>query len=164
MIISQILTALAMVENSYPINSFEDSTRFLFVSEGPGGRILKAISFDLLSNGKWNLGFGDLKNGQIDDMVISNNHDITKVLGAVAKSVFEFSERYPERNIVIYPVDTRRKRLYNLVFQRRLLEISIVFDIFGERRKHLEPYISEKTYDSFELIRKKTTFESNFEK
>lgn len=153
-----------MVENSYPIISFEHSTRFLFVSEGSKGKILKAISFDRLSNGKWNLGFGDLKNGQIDDEVISNNQDIAKVLGAVAKAAFEFSEKYPERNIVIYPVDAKRKRLYNLVFQRRLPEITTVFEVLGEIAGRLKPYNPKKTYDSFELIRKKFTFEANFEK
>ena len=122
-----------------------------FVSEGVKGQILKIIIFTLLENGKWNLGFGDWKNNDIDDKVMTNNQDVVKVIGTVAKATYEFFKNYPNAVLVIKPVDEKRSKLYNIVFQRHHKAISNDFKIIafiGRRRKIYSP---EKTYDSFEL-------------
>ena len=58
------------------------------------------------------------KKGKIDDIVVTNNYDVAKVMRTIAKIVYVFFEHYPERTVYIEPVDEKRKRLYNLIFQR----------------------------------------------
>jgi hypothetical protein len=143
-----------MVSNAYKLKSSKNQTKFGFISSGPKGVFQKVVMFDRLSNGKWNLAFGDFKNGYVDDEVVTNNNDITKVLGTVAKAVYIFSERYPNRKIIIQPVDERRKRLYNTIFNRHFDTISLTFDIFGKIKGRWQPFVKEIPYDSFELVRK----------
>jgi len=143
-----------MIENPYPLKSFEDATRFIFVSIGAQKPVLKVVLFDQIEVNKWNLAFGDWSNNTVDDTANTNNNDVAKVLVAVAQAVFAFSDKYPERTIVIIPVDDKRKRLYNLVFKRRRAEIGETFAIIGIRGKQVEPYHPDEEYDSFELVRK----------
>ncbi len=69
---------------------------FEFESEGPKGKITKIVRYSLQNaNGisYCNLGFGDLNTatGKIDDLVISNNKDRSKILATVAATVLEFT-------------------------------------------------------------------------
>lgn len=143
-----------MISTTYKLKSSKDQTKFGFISLGPKGVFKKVIMFDRLSNGKWNLAFGDLTAGDVDDVVITNNNDITKVLGTVAMATYIFSEKYPNRRIIIRPVDDKRKRLYNVIFNRHIDTISFVFDVFGKIKNRWQPFSKEISYDSFELSRK----------
>ena len=72
-----------MINEFYEYLDSEDRTRFFFVSEGKQGKIIKMVLFTHLRDNLWNLGFGDLHKGQIDDSIISNNHDIVKLIGTI---------------------------------------------------------------------------------
>jgi hypothetical protein len=144
-----------MVADHYELIAYRKLTRFFFVSTGINGRVLKSVMFDRLGGNRWNFGFGDVKKDmKLDDKVITNNNDVAKVLGTVAQAALQFSKTYPKRVLVIYPVDERRKWLYNLVFQRRHAEIADFFTILGKIKHRKEAYDVARTYDSFELIRK----------
>ena len=143
-----------MIEEHYKYLAFNNNTRFLFESVGVKGKVLKMIVFRRVEGNLWNLGFGDLKRGQLDDTSITNNNDVVRVLGTVAKVVFDFVEAYPKRIIRIKPVDEKRKRLYNSVFRRRYAEISNDFFVTGLYENEREAYSPEKFYDSFEITRK----------
>jgi hypothetical protein len=74
----------------YEIEINPKSTYFEFISVGPKGEIVKAISFDESHlKDVYNLGFGDyiLENNTIDDLAISDNGDSEKVLATVAQSI-----------------------------------------------------------------------------
>ena len=143
-----------MVNKHYEYLSFNSNTTYYFQSEGKQGIIPKVIVFTPLEDDDWNLAFGDLYQTDIDDAVISNNHDIVKVLSTIAKVVYEFSAHYPSRNIIIEPVDEKRKKLYNHVFRRNYEDICLVFDVIGTVNGKKEAYSSKKTYDIFKLKRK----------
>ena len=104
-----------MIKESYVYIDVKNKTHYVFQSEGQSGKILKAVVFTNLGERLWNLGFGDLQNGDIDNAIVSNNHDLVKVIGTVAKIAYEFSNNFPLRRILINPVDEKRKRLYNLI-------------------------------------------------
>ena len=143
-----------MIKESYAYIDFRDYTRYYFQSEGHNGKITKIVMFSSLGRSRWNLGFGDLKNGDIDDSIVSNNHDLLKVISTVAKITYEFSDKYPSRRIIIKPVDEKRKKLYNHVFRRNYNVINATFDIIGVKRVKRESYSPENFYDHFELNRK----------
>jgi hypothetical protein len=140
-----------MITESYHYIALKQQTRFVFESEGIQGKIIKIIEFSLLENGEWNLGFGDVKDGRIDDSVVSNNQDIVKVLQTVAKAIYEFLQTYPLSIIVINPVDEKRKRLYNTVFQRHFVDIESIFIITGIIKGEKEIYSPQKNYDNFQI-------------
>ena len=143
-----------MITDSYPYFATKNKTSFVFESTGNQGTIIKIILFTLLESGEWNLGFGDWNNGEIDDLTISNNHDLIKVIQTVAKATYVFFEEYPESIVIIKPVDERRKRLYNLVFQRHIQAIELVFNVVGIINDVKEPFLPKKMYDNFEITLK----------
>lgn len=143
-----------MLKETYFYVDSDDKTEYYFQSEGPQGKIMKKIIFTSIEEDLWNLAFGDLKNGEIDDSVISNNHDIVRVFNTIAKMVYEFSNKYPTRHIKIEPVDEKRKRLYNNIFRRNYQDINDTFDIIGVIDNISEDYLPEKNYDIFKLNRK----------
>jgi hypothetical protein len=140
-----------MIEETYPYFPIEDNLFYGFFSEGVKGRIPKVIIFTSEEKDKWNLAFGDWKNNDIDDSVMTNNHDVVKVIGTVAKATYAFFDNYPNAILVIKPVDEKRKKLYNIVFQRHFEAIKNQFKIIGFIGKQRRIYSSKKMYDSFEL-------------
>ena len=143
-----------MITDSYPYFATRNKTSFIFESTGKQGTIIKIIQFTLLDSGEWNLGFGDWNNGIIDDLTISNNHDLIRVIQTVAKATYVFFEEYPESVVIIKPVDERRKKLYNLVFQRHIQSIELAFNVMGIINDEKEPFLSKKMYDNFEITLK----------
>lgn len=140
-----------MIKEAYPYDEIEEDTLFVFQSEGPQGTVLKIIVFDFQGNDTWNLGFGDWNNGDVNDSVLTNNHDVMRVIRTVANVALEFFSRHPKCTIKIDPVDEKRKKLYNLVFQRHYKEIEPTFDLIGLNGGKMESYSTEKYYDYFEL-------------
>jgi methyltransferase-like protein len=141
-----------MIEETYPYVPIKDTLFFGFISEGINGDIFKIVMFTPTRHGKWNLGFGDWRNDDVDDKVMTNNHDVVKVIGTVAKITYDFFKKYPNAVVVVKPVDEKRKKLYNIVFQRHYKIIINDFQIFarteGGRKKVYSP---KKIYDNFEL-------------
>lgn len=143
-----------MLKETYFYLDTEDKTEYYFQSEGPQGKIIKKVIFSPMDEDLWNLAFGDLHNGDIDDSIISNNNDIVKILATIVKIAYEFSAEFPTRSIHIKPVDKKRKQLYNNVFRRNFEIISQTFHIIGTSNDIDEGYSSEKFYDIFKLKRK----------
>ena len=136
------------------------TTQYFFVSEGQKNKILKSVVFTPLADNICNVGFGDWHNGDIDDAVISNNHDIVKIFNTIAKIMYDYSDKFPDQILFIDPVDGKRKQLYNRIFQRHYEDIDIRFEIIGiihdiEAIKDIEEvYSLKKIYDKFKLKRK----------
>jgi hypothetical protein len=141
-----------MIKDTYPYVQVRDELAYVFRSEGINGVVVKVVIFTPTEDGKWNLAFGDWRNRDIDDKVMTNNHDVVKVIGTVAKVTYDFFEKYPDAVVVIKPVDDKRKSLYNIVFKRHYSTATNHFQILAQklgRRK--EVYSPKKTYDIFEL-------------
>jgi hypothetical protein len=92
--------------------------------------------------------------GNFDYSVISNNYDIVKLIGTIAKITFEFSAAYPLRIIHIKPVDEKRKRLYNHIFHGHYVFIKDTFEVIGVKNGIEESYSPENAYDIFKLKRR----------
>jgi hypothetical protein len=140
-----------MLGETYPIKPSLDKLYYLFISEGPKGRIIKIVLFQNIGENSYNLAFGDFNGGQVDDEVVSNNRDFVKVLSTVAACVYDFVKANPGVKLEIDPVDEKRKTLYNAVFKRHHVFIQQQFRILGVIAKVPEPYTPEKMYDIFEL-------------
>jgi hypothetical protein len=74
-----------MIQDTYPCYTSKNETLFVFNSEGIQGTIAKIIIFTPNEEeNEWNLAFGDFKNRDIDDSIITNNHDALKIMRTVA--------------------------------------------------------------------------------
>jgi hypothetical protein len=143
-----------MITESYHYLALGSNLYYYFQSEGKQGKIGKVVTFSRLQNKFWNLGFGDLQGKDINDSVVSNNHDIVKLIGTVAQIAYDFSDKYPKRGIEITPVDEKRKNLYNHVFRRHYEVINAKFHIIGLNNSIAEEYSPEKKYEVFRLKRR----------
>jgi hypothetical protein len=140
-----------MIEEAYPYFPIKDNLLYTFTSEGVKGEIYKIIIFTPIGGNKWNLAFGDWRNDDIDDKIMTNNQDVVRVIGTVAKVAFEFLKNNQDATLVIKPVDEKRKKLYNIVFQRHHKTLIEMFQIIGFIGEMVEIYSPVSTYDIFEL-------------
>jgi hypothetical protein len=143
-----------MIDQHYPFSSREDKLLYYFFSEGPQGKILKVIIFQLTDSGNWNLAFGDYGKEDIDDKIISNNNDLFKVMKTVIACTYDFSEKYPDRIIQVIPVDEKRKLLYHGILKRNLEIIGKKFWIDGLRNDLIETFDVKNQYQEFYFIKK----------
>ena len=74
-----------MIEQPYPYYALDLDKHYYFKSVGEKGSVYKIVALTLKGNGNWNLGFGDLIDNKINDSIVTNNQDIRKVIGTVAK-------------------------------------------------------------------------------
>jgi len=103
----------------------------------------------------YNLGFGDFRLGRIDDKAISGNKDLVKMMNTVAKTIYLFTERYPERKVYIRAVDAKRSRFYPSIFEKKVVEIESNFVIKGLTEENWEPYKPSIIFKAFLLERKR---------
>ena len=69
-----------MINQHYSFSAKNQFTEYVFISKGKEKEVTKVVQFYLDNNGFWNLGFGDSQDGEISDSVITNNHDVVKVI------------------------------------------------------------------------------------
>ncbi len=138
-------------------------TLFEFESEGPRGTITKVVWFARIAPSMWNLSFGDKADdpGQLLlDTVVSNNGDLRRVIQTVVNITYTFLENHPGEQLVIYPVDQRRRSLYNHLVRRHWPVLRYRFFLFGLREDYLESYQPGNSYDAFFLSLKSGIFEA----
>ncbi len=145
------------IEDRYEIdNNYLDSI-FEFKSTGKKGEITKIVRFDKTGIGNvFNLGFGDkdLKNGILDDKVISDNGDFEKVLATVASTVYSFTQNKPNSVIIIRGTNKARVRLYQIGISKYFEKIYEDFEVYGLTETDWQPFIRNTRYRGFLLQRK----------
>jgi hypothetical protein len=123
---------------------------FEFVSLGPNGAIKKHIEFAKLAWAEdvYNLGFGDVKaeSGEIDDLAVSNNGDVQKVLATVVGAIYEFTNRYPNIWVFAEASTPARLRLYRMAIAKHWVEVTKDFRLFGLRDDHWEEFNQTAPY------------------
>ena len=121
------LESYDFAEISYAASLFE------FTSSGPKGDIKKIVQFEeTASKYIWFLSFGNInEDGTLDDTTINDNKDRDKILYTVAKIVFDFTEKYPDRYIFFTGSSLGRIRLYRMVITLKFEELTKMFMIWG---------------------------------
>jgi len=148
-----------MIDNSYLFESSPDLLTFEFDSIGPKGTVTKVVHYTEINVRRfYNLGFGDKdqESGYISDLSVTNNSDSQKVLATVARTLYLFTERYPDAVVLATGSTVARTRLYRIGITNNLLEIEQDFVILGLKDEQIwEPFRKNITYHSF-AVRKKT--------
>jgi hypothetical protein len=145
-----------MVSDYYIFNSNSDKNLYLFLSEGQT-QVVKAVQFTEVRANIFNLGLADFENGKFNYSINTDNHDARKVLNTVAAILLNFSENHINARILILANEKKRLRLYNRIFQLRLIDIETIFEITGVvdfSGNKFETYDSNTNYQGFLLTKK----------
>lgn len=139
----------------YPLVA-KDPFLYHFVSEGPQGRIKKAIVYARIEDNLFNLAFGDWDEElqRINDSIRSNNKDRVKVLATVAFTALDFTNQFPGIQIFAEGSTTARTRLYQMGISDNLMEISEFFQVEGFINGDWELFRSGRNYEAFLIQRK----------
>jgi hypothetical protein len=140
----------------YPVIASDNPYTYDFYSEGPKGRIKKAIFFTSIGKNLFNLGFGDWneETQDVDDSNRSNNGDRDKVLATVAFTAIKFIERFPDAQITIVGSTPARTRLYQMGIAYNYMEIKDILKIEGLINDRWENFQLGVNYKSFLITRK----------
>ena len=144
----------------YDVEINENLLNYQFYSEGPKGRIKKVVRFtpqNAYGTTYFNIGFGDWdhQENQIDDLVITNNHDRDKILATVAKIVLIFTELFPD--VLVYATGSTpaRTRLYQIGIVSNWKEIDPLLYVLGFTQKNgWEIFVKNFNYEAFMVFRK----------
>ena len=141
----------------YSITASDDRQVYEFYSEGPRGRIKKAIVYTQIGANLFNLGFGDWNEVKqiLDDSNRSNNGDRDQVLATVAYTAVDFFSQFPEARIFIEGSTSSRTRLYQMGISYNYLEINRDFEIKGFINGRWELFMPGRNYEAFLITRKK---------
>lgn len=98
--------------------------------------------------GRYNLAMADVINDELDFNNITNNKDLDRVFGTVAKIVRHFTGRYRKAEIFFAGANAVRTRLYRIKVSNNLELITREFNVYGvkghndnfEKFKKGEPY------------------------
>ncbi|MBX2921620.1 MAG: hypothetical protein KF746_05435 [Chitinophagaceae bacterium] len=146
-----------MIDNRYSFESSPDLLTFEFDSIGPKGAITKVVRYTEINvHGYYNLGFGDkdIQSGFISDLTVTNNNDSQKVLATVARTLYLFTERYPDAVVLATGSTIARTRLYRMGITNNLADIEKDFVVLGLTDNQWESFRKNVTYHSFAVRRK----------
>lgn len=144
--------------DKYELRSGEELEVFEFVSIGAQGKIVKLVQYTPTNyKDLFNLGFGDknVRTGEIDDNVISNNGDSEKVLATVVATLYAFTDKYPNTMVYATGSTESRTRLYRMGITKFLNEAENDFEIFGELDEVWDEFKKDIDYKGF-LVRRKS--------
>lgn len=146
-----------MLLSRYELISDESLTVFEFVSVGRKGEIPKIVQYSETNlKGFYNLGFGDkdLRTGEVDDTVISDNGDSQKVLATVAATAYAFTDKRPEAWIYAAGSTKSRTRLYRIGLTNNLDEITEDFELYGQSEGEWQEFVRGVEYEAFLVKRR----------
>jgi len=134
---------------------------YYFTSSGTNGEISKVVQYSYVTGKVFNLGFGvQQADGSFDDIAVSNNGDMEKILATVGSTIYHFTSAYRGMFVIAKGSTKARTRLYRKMITLNYEEISADFIIFGEGEQGWEEFVKDREYSAFLVKRKEI---SNFD-
>jgi hypothetical protein len=87
--------------------------------------------------------------GTIDDLVVSDNKDMDKILATVIQTIFKFFESRPRNTILFLGSTESRTRLYQIVIAKNIDEMGDTLQIRGIRNGEIEEFVKGINYEGF---------------
>jgi hypothetical protein len=124
---------------------------YLFVSKGKHGDVKKMVKFQMIRNDVANLGFGDCKDDGLDfdDLIITDNGDMERVLATVIKITATFLWKNPYVSVYISGSTNTRNRLYRIIIGNNLETISKDYEVWGYCCGAWCPFEKNVNYEAF---------------
>lgn len=144
-----------MNQPAYPFEQISEALLFEFESVGPSRRIKKIIEYAPLAiEGElYNLGLFDVTEaGEYDDLSVSNNQDLEKIMVTVVRTLLLFFQQHPNAQVFFTGSTASRTRLYRIVIGKVWTETQPQFELRGIRNDQIESFDPDRNYEGF-LIR-----------
>ena len=144
-----------MNQPTYKVDFDSAFNYYIFESIGRNGSIFKAVVFDKIETNIFNFGFGDydLQTQKVDDTIVSDNGDMTKVLATVISIATKFLSENPISYIYFKGSSLIRTQLYQRIMNTYYDDLISSYEIYGLNDNEPESFQKNKSYESF-LIRK----------
>ena len=145
---------------TYKYSSGDNLLDFEFNSEGPRGKVIKAVRYmPMKVDGivYFNLRFGDLnqKTGKVDDLAVTNNLDREKIRAIIAATVLECTRHFPDIMKYAQGSTRVRTRLYQIGISANWDKIDALLDVYGyEQDRGWQPFRKNVNYLAFLAKRK----------
>jgi hypothetical protein len=106
---------------------------YSFISEGDKGDIIKLVQFQFVDDDTFNLAFGDWNEALdgIDDMVVTDNGDMEKVLATIIQIIKKFLSSNHRSSVQFTGSTPVRTRLYQIIISINYESISQQFEVWG---------------------------------
>ena len=145
-----------MNESYYPFGQPQIQYRYDFVSISREKEVLKRVLFTLTDTEQvYNLALLDvLPNGDVSDITETKNKDMRVVLATVVRIIVDFLNKNPQVIVLFQGSDEKRQRLYRIVINREIETVLEQFRIFGSIDDEIEPFIANRPYDFFFIIKR----------
>lgn len=139
----------------YPITASGDYLSFKFESVSEKRKIAKGVEYVPVAPNVFNLAFGDIDdNGELDDLSLSDNGDMAKVLATVVQTALIFFEMHPDKSLYFTGSSLARTRLYRALVAREIENWRDVFVVEGILKDKLIPFQIGMPFEAF-IIRRK---------
>lgn len=145
-----------MENPTYPFEILENGRFFKFESVSSGRTIQKIVEFrELEIPDIYNLALVDVnESGKFDDMSVSNNKDMGKVIATVIRVIQIFLLFKPTAKILFMGNTASRTRLYRGIINKYLARMEQIYEIHGIINRRNEPFEGHKNYDAFLIFLK----------
>jgi hypothetical protein len=147
-----------MKYSRYEYQTEDELHYFEFTSIGPKGSIKKIVEYTKVSvDDIYNLAFGDYdeQTDRLNDKIVTNNGDSTKILATVVSTVYAFTGRYPNTWVFATGSTEVRTRLYRMGISNNLEELKEDFYVYGMKMdESFEEFIIGEDYLGFLVTRK----------
>ena len=145
-----------MSQPAYPIRTTDNRLQFVLESTSHDRVVQKQIEFTPFSINAniYNLAFGDLNEWEeLDDLTVSDNQDMERVLATVIQAVLFFLETYPDKTVFFTGSTAARTRLYRAAISRVIADYENLA-VEGILDSGAESFQPNKPYQAF-LVRYK---------
>ncbi|MCF0042654.1 DUF6934 family protein [Dyadobacter fanqingshengii] len=144
-----------MNQPHYAFKHASKKNTFSFVSIGKRGQIKKVVQFRLIEDNVYNLGFGDYSEElkTLDDMVVTNNGDMEKVLATIIAIIEHFFTGNPDVHIFLTGSTPSRTRLYQIVINSHHDDLASHFEIYGLQQNQWRRFRKNINYESFLILK-----------
>ncbi|QRR01819.1 DUF6934 family protein [Dyadobacter sandarakinus] len=144
-----------MNENSYPFALSHHEFRYEFVSTSQEKEVRKVVLITQTENpGIFNLALLDLlENGMLSDLSQPDNKDFRKALATVYRIMLDFTNKNRGAILAFQGSDLRRHRLYQIVLNRELFNLSQSWRVYGGINKKVYLFEPDIDYTIFFMQR-----------
>jgi len=145
---------------TYDIRASDSFLAFAFVSVGIKGEIDKLVIYSLFEHIEWenvyNISFGDWDTvtGKVNFNITSANGDMEKVLATVARTVYEFINKFPYAKVFFVGSTPSRTRLYQREIIKYYDEIIKDYIILGKINEQYENFERNRNYVNFVIFKR----------
>lgn len=132
--------------------TIDSQFRYTFLSVSDTKTVRKLVLYDLISTefNLFNLALVDqLEDGTLDDLSVSDNNDMVRIMATVIHTMHLFLEARPDATIFFSGSTPSRTRLYRLAISQNIALFDETFTVKGLLNGEPEQYRPNTPYEGF---------------